>query len=63
MIGIDEGRLGRTCEVCGELRGGGIDHKECSEVNKELYGNSQENKYPLKKLSGKDVDYLSKRYR
>jgi len=50
------------CEICGEPIGGHSDHKECSKIKKEKYGDSQENKRPIKKLSKKGCDYLADRF-
>lgn len=55
------------CSICGEHIGREFDHSECSEIKKELYAGSGENKKTTKKFNKKTADnsgrYLSNRYR
>lgn len=48
------------CSICGEHIGAGFDHVECSKAKKEIYGDSNENKHPKKKISKKQTDYFGK---
>ena len=48
-----------VCSICGDRVGLGVDHSDCSKIKKEIYGDSCENKRPVKKLSKNSIDYLT----
>jgi uncharacterized Fe-S cluster protein YjdI len=50
------------CSICGDKIGMGFNHDECAQAKKEIYGESDVNKHPHKKLSKKETDYLGKKY-
>ena len=51
-----------TCKICGEHKGRGFDHDECSKVLKETIGPRSENRRPNRRLTAAYADYLAKKH-
>jgi hypothetical protein len=52
-----------TCEVCGDHIGINTDHTECSKAKALKYGDSHENKHPMRRLTKKKADNFAMYYR
>jgi len=49
------------CSLCGDLKGHGIDHSECSKIKQAMYKDVVRPK-AKKKLNKAGINYLSKTY-